>query len=154
MQDESTSLAALFHDLVRTETRHYNALNERLRLRHGLYASQFEFLRYLRDHPRSRVADVARCFAVAIGGTSKGVDRLVAQGLLRRLPNPADRRSSLLELTEAGAEAAAAAEETFEDMLDELVAPLLEPRERERVAAALLAIRSALEEGDVGTPTG
>lgn len=154
MQDGRLSLRALFDDLVRAETRLYNAVNERLRLRHGLFASQFEFLRYLRDHPRARVADLARYFAVGIGGTSKGVDRLVTQQLVRRLPNPEDRRSSLLELTDEGSAAVAAAEESFEECLAELLGPLLGSPERERVAAALARVRSALERGDIGMPSG
>ena len=40
---------------------------------HGVVASQFELLRYLRDHPRSRVADIATNFAAGIGAISKGV---------------------------------------------------------------------------------
>jgi MarR family transcriptional regulator, multiple antibiotic resistance protein MarR len=64
-------LASFFDDLVRCETRLYNAVGEKLRAEHGIVASQFEFLRYLRDHPESRVADVASNFAAGIGAISK-----------------------------------------------------------------------------------
>src|SRR5947208_11404749 len=95
-------LPGFFADLVRCETRLYNALNDRLRERHGIVTSQFESLRHLRDHPGARVADLAAEFAAGIGAVSKGTDRLERNGWVARRPNPADRRSSLLVLTEAG----------------------------------------------------
>ena len=101
-KSSAADLPGFFADLVRCETRLYNALNDRLRERHGIVTSQFEFLRYLRDHPGSRVADLATEFAVGIGATSKGVDRLEKQGWVVRQPNPSDRRSSLLALTDDG----------------------------------------------------
>src|ERR1700761_1799910 len=102
-------LPGFFADLVRCETRLYNALNDRLRERHGIVTSQFEFLRYLRDHPGARVADVAAEFAIGIGATSKGADRLERNGWVTRQPNPSDRRSSLLALTSDGRRLADAA---------------------------------------------
>ncbi len=95
-------LPSFFADLVRCETRLYNALNDRLRERHGIVTSQYESLRFLRDHPGSRVADLATEFAIGIGASSKAVDRLEKQGWVVRRTNPADRRSSLLDLTAAG----------------------------------------------------
>src|SRR6185503_6791597 len=96
---DAVDLPAFFADLVRCETRLYNALNDRLRTRHGIVTSQFEFLRFLRHHPGSRVADLATEFAIGIGATSKGVDRLEKQAWVARRTNPSDRRSSLLDLT-------------------------------------------------------
>lgn len=111
----------LFDHLVRCETRIYNALGERLKADHGIVASQFEFLHYLARHPRSRVADLAVNFAIGIGATSKGIDRLETRGWARRVPNPEDRRSSLVELTPAGRELAEAAEATFREQLEVLI---------------------------------
>lgn len=151
MASKSTSL---FADLVRCETRLYNALNDRLRERHGIVTSQYEFLRYLREHPESRVADLAAEFAIGIGATSKGVDRLERHGWVARLPNPADRRSSLLVLTEDGARLADAAEQTFTDRVTELVEGALG---HARVAAGtevLALLRAALERDQIGMPTG
>jgi MarR family transcriptional regulator, multiple antibiotic resistance protein MarR len=143
-------LVGFFADLVRCETRLYNALNDRLRERHGIVTSQFEFLRHLRDHPGARVADVAAEFAIGIGATSKNVDRLEGRGWVARRPNPADRRSSLLVLTEDGARLADAAEETVADRLAELIAasPLMAS------ARAFAELRSTLERDQIGMPTG
>ncbi|BBA95755.1 putative transcriptional regulator [Actinacidiphila reveromycinica] len=154
MDNGDRLLPGLFADLVRCETRLYNGLGERLKARHGIVASQFEFLRHLRAHPGTRVADLAAEFAVGVGAVSKGADRLERQGWVERRANPADRRSSLLALTEAGALLLDAAERTFADVLAELVGDVLDPSAVAATADALATLRAALEAGGVGVPTG
>ncbi|MGW7541019.1 MarR family winged helix-turn-helix transcriptional regulator [Streptomyces sp. NPDC054770] len=151
--DDSADLLGFFHDLVRCETRLYNALNDRLRDRHGIVTSQFEFLRHLRDHPGSRVGDLAAAFAIGVGATSKSVDRLEQQGWVARQANPADRRSSLLVLTDDGAALVDAAEATAAERLAGLVADTL-GESAPAVAQTFAQLRAALERDDVGTPTG
>ncbi|BCY08401.1 MarR family winged helix-turn-helix transcriptional regulator [Actinoplanes sp. L3-i22] len=148
------STTALFDDLVRCETRLYNAANDRLRDRHGIVTSQFEFLRFVRDHAGCRVADIAATFAIGIGATSKGIDRLEARGLVVRQPNPVDRRSSLLALTPEGAELATAAEQTVDAVLTELLERNLAPGAISAVAQAMADLRAALERDQIGLPTG
>ena len=142
-----------FDDLVRCETRLYNGLGESLGREHGVATSQLEFLRYFRDHPGSRVADVAANFAAGMGAISKGVDRLEARGLVVRYPNPADGRSSLVSLTGAGAELVAAAEHTFHERLSELISTLT-PEQVSTVGSALATLRAALERDRIGQPAG
>ncbi|MFF1483773.1 MarR family winged helix-turn-helix transcriptional regulator [Streptomyces sp. NPDC058319] len=144
---------AFFSDLVRCETRLYNALNDQLRSRHGITASQFEFLRHLRDHPGARVGDLAEFFAIGVGATSKGMDRLEARGWIRRTPNPADRRSSLLELTDTGTALANAAETTF-TAISTLIQAALAPEQLQAAARALQQLRTTLEHHKTGTPAG
>ncbi|MFJ5301932.1 MarR family winged helix-turn-helix transcriptional regulator [Streptomyces sp. NPDC088350] len=150
----TVDLAGFFADLVRCETRLYNALNDRLRERHGIVTSQFEALRYLRDRPESRVADLAAEFAIGIGATSKTVDRLEKQGWAVRLPNPSDRRSSLLALTDDGSQLVDAAEKTFTDGVADLIGTALDNSSASAAAQALSKLRSALEHKQIGTPTG
>ena len=147
-------LDGFFDDLVRCETRLYNALGDRLRSEHGIVASQFEFLRYLRGHPEARVADVATNFATGIGAISKAVDRLEARGWATRLPNPTDRRSSLISLTTSGAALVAAAEQTFRELLRELIATAISVEQLEAAGATLAALRRALELARLGIPAG
>jgi MarR family multiple antibiotic resistance transcriptional regulator len=147
-------LASFFDDLVRCETRLYNVVGERLRAEHGIVASQFEFLRYLRDHPESRVADIATTFAAGIGAISKMMDRLEARGWATRLPNPTDRRSSLISLTASGAALVAEAERTFHEQLDELIAPVISADQVDAARATLAVLRRALELARVGIPVG
>ncbi|WP_405162824.1 MarR family transcriptional regulator [Nocardia sp. NBC_01499] len=150
---DAVDLPGLFADLVRCETRLYNALNDRLRERHGIVTSQFESLRYLRDHPGARVADLASEFAAGVGAISKGVDRLEKQGWIARQPNPADRRSSLVALTADGARLVEAAEQTFAERLTELLGTLAGPS-LPTVAQALSQLRGVLERDQVGLPAG
>ena len=152
--DGVADLQGFFADLVRCETRLYNALNDRLRERHGIVTSQFEFLRFLREHPRARVADLAAEFAIGVGATSKGADRLEKQGWIVRQTNPADRRSSLLALTADGSQLLDAAETTFAAGLSELVEGTLDQSTTAAAAQALRQLRSALERDRIGTPTG
>ncbi|WP_329234845.1 MarR family transcriptional regulator [Actinoallomurus sp. NBC_01490] len=151
---DAVDLPAFFADLVRCETRLYNALNDRLRERHGIVTSQFEALRYLRDHPGSRVADLATEFAIGIGATSKSVDRLERQGWAARQPNPSDRRSSLLALTDDGSRLIDAAEKTFTDAVAELIGGTLDGASGSAAVQAIAKLRSVLERDQIGTPTG
>ncbi|MFF7994934.1 MarR family winged helix-turn-helix transcriptional regulator [Kitasatospora xanthocidica] len=150
----AAGFSELFADLVRCETRLYNALGDRLRERHGIVTSQYEFLSYLRDHPGCRVADLAAEFAIGVGATSKGIDRLEKQGWAARRPNPADRRSSLLALTDDGARLVAEAERTFTAGLAELLGGSLDDPALTALARALATLRAALERDRAGTPTG
>jgi MarR family multiple antibiotic resistance transcriptional regulator len=151
---DAVDLPGFFADLVRCETRLYNALNDRLRERHGIVTSQFEFLRSLRDHPGSRVADLAAEFAIGIGATSKGADRLEKQGWAVRQPNPSDRRSSLLALTDDGSQLVDAAEKTFTAGVAELIGGTLDSSSASAASQALSKLRSVLERNQIGTPTG
>jgi MarR family transcriptional regulator, multiple antibiotic resistance protein MarR len=147
-------LPGFFADLVRCETRLYNALNDRLREQHGIVTSQFEALRYLRDHPGARVADLAAEFAIGVGATSKSVDRLEKQGWAVRQPNPSDRRSSMLALTDDGSQLVDAAENTFTGAVAELIGSTLDTSSASAAAQALSKLRLALERNQIGTPTG
>ena len=57
---------------------------------------------------RLRQRDLAREVVLTRSGISRLVDRLAGAGLLRREPNPADRRGDLVALTEAGRDGPAA----------------------------------------------
>ena len=146
----AANLRDFFADLVRCETRLYNALNDRLRERHGIVMSQYEFLSYVRDHPDARVADVAAEFAIGIGATSKGIDRLEGQGWIVRRPNPGDRRSSLLAVTDEGRRLADAAGEVVADRLADLVGASAVVA----AAPAMAELRAALERDRIGMPVG
>lgn len=152
--DGRVDLPGFFADLVRCETRLYNALNDRLRERHGIVTSQFEFLRFLRDHPGARVADLAAEFAVGIGATSKGIDRLEKQAWVMRRTNPSDRRSSLLDLTDDGRQLVEAAEASFTEALAELTADTLGGPSGPAAAQILSELRSVFERDRIGLPAG
>jgi len=147
-------IMAFFSALVRSETRLYNALHETLRARHGLTTSQFEFLLYLSGHPHARVAELARTFAIGIGATSKGIDRLQRSGWVQRVDNPDDRRSSFLELTTSGRTLITAAESTFQTRLFEILGDAGALEELPTATPLLRKVQGFLEKQDLGTPSG
>jgi MarR family multiple antibiotic resistance transcriptional regulator len=149
-----TDLARVFSDLVRFETRLYNTLNDRLRAEHGLTAGQFEFLLLIARRDGCRVHDVATELAITTGAVSKGVDRLESAGLVRRVPNPVNRRSSVLTLTDAGRALLEAASPTFDAVLEAHLATPLASGSLETLGAAVTQLRGAIEDAGLGTPSG
>jgi MarR family multiple antibiotic resistance transcriptional regulator len=149
-----TDLARVFSDLVRFETRLYNALNDRLRAEHGLTAGQFEFLQLIGARDGCRVHDLAAELAITTGAVSKGVDRLETVGWVRRVPHPTNRRSSVLTLTDAGRALLDAAIPTFEAVLAARLAAPLPTRSMETLGPALQRLRGAIEDAGLGTPSG
>lgn len=66
-----------------------------------LPGAQVEVLRVVADRPGIGVAAAARELHLAANSVSTLVNQLVDAGLLRREPDPADRRATRLELTGA-----------------------------------------------------
>jgi DNA-binding MarR family transcriptional regulator len=149
----STDPQAFFEDLVRFETRLFNAVNERLRAEGGLTLGQYEFLRLIADGEGVRVVDLASAVAIAVGAASKGVDRLEADGMVRRVPNPANRRSSLLEVTDEGRARLEAARPVFGPAVRQWLEPL-DPDDLAAVAAGLHRLRRGIEDAGAGSPAG
>lgn len=71
-----------------------------------------------------------------------------------RRPNPANRRSSLLELTAEGRELLAAATPSFEDGLRSWLAGPLTAGSLEQLASTVALLRRTLEDAAAGTPAG
>ncbi|MGW3359499.1 MarR family winged helix-turn-helix transcriptional regulator [Streptomyces bungoensis] len=144
-------ITPLFTDLVRVETRLYNAVSARLRAEQGLGLGQFEFLEIIDRVPGCRVLDIAGELAITVGAVSKAVDRLVAAGWCLRVAHPQDRRSSVLRLTPAGEERLTAARPVVESALTSLTAAV-DPGDLARIASTLAALRATLEAGSHGRP--
>ncbi len=74
---------------------------------HGLTHPEWEVLGKLRlsDAQRSSPGELAEEVEVSSGAMTSRLDRLEHAGLVRRAPDPADRRGVLVELTPAGKEA-------------------------------------------------
>jgi DNA-binding MarR family transcriptional regulator len=71
---------------------------------------------HLRAHGPSTINDVHRAFLHRRSTLTSVLDRLESRGLVRRGSAPSDRRSVLLELTPAGARAAAAIARAYETL--------------------------------------
>jgi len=70
--------------------------------RHGLADAEFGVLEILHHKGPLPVCQVQRRILLQSGSTTYVVDKLVRRGLVRRAPNPKDRRGILLTLTPAG----------------------------------------------------
>ncbi|WP_425991694.1 MarR family winged helix-turn-helix transcriptional regulator [Afipia sp. DC4300-2b1] len=97
MEANSPTLGFLLHDVARLLRRRFeqNARGA------GLTRSQWQVLAYLSQNEginQTGLADLLEIEAVTLG---RIVDKLETQGLVERLPHPADRRSWILHLTPA-----------------------------------------------------
>jgi len=134
-------LRRIFNDLIRFEIEIWDAIDSRLRKDLGLPLTHFEPMMVIDQRPGCRVYDIASELKITTGGTSKLVDRIEASGYCRRLPNPADRRSSLLELTAAGRSVLAEASEAFDEELQRWLGSAVPERTLQQFASALDQLR-------------
>jgi len=133
----------LFNDIIRFEIELWNAVDARLKSEFDLPLTHFEPMSVMDRLPGCRVYDIAAELGITTGGTSKLVDRIEANGYCRRLPNPADRRSSLLQLTEAGRRLFTEAGTAFDDELERRLGTAVPERTLRQFAATLTRLRAA-----------
>lgn len=144
-------LARLFSELVRVETALWNAVDARLRADCELPLAHFEPMQVIARVPSCRVFDIATELSITVGGTSKLVDRIEAAGHCRRLANPDDRRSSLIELTARGRRLLAEATQAFDDELQLRIGSAASIRQLDQLYTTLVKLRRA--NGEVTHPT-
>ncbi len=139
-------LKQLFSDLIRYETELWNAIDARMRAEHDLPLHKFEPMQIIASTQDCRVYDIAEALSLTTGGVSKLVDTIEASGYCQRRPNPADRRSSIIELSPAGRTVLAQATKTFERELECRMA--VQGRTLTQFAASLRALRAACSAAD------
>ncbi|MDH4148530.1 MAG: MarR family winged helix-turn-helix transcriptional regulator [Acidimicrobiia bacterium] len=140
----SSDLLSVFDDVVRLEIELWNAVERRLRNDHDLELSWFEVTRAVAGREAATVSEITRELIITVGGASKLVDRIEAAGYLARRPNPADGRSSLIHVTDAGQRMLRRAESTVVDELQSILGTVLPAKEWRQFADSLSAIRTAL----------
>ncbi len=138
-----SDLRGLFSEIIRFEIELWNAVDARLKNEFDLPLTHFEPMSVIDRLPGCRVYDIASELGITTGGTSKLVDRIEASGYCRRLPNPEDRRSSLLELTPAGKRLFAEAGEAFDDELERRLGAAVPERTLRQFGATLTRLRAA-----------
>ena len=138
-----SDLRGLFNDLIRFEIELWNAVDARLKSEFGLPLTHFEPMSVMDRLPGCRVYDIASELGITTGGVSKLVDRIEASGYCRRRPNPADRRSSLLELTPGGRRVFAEAGVAFDEELQRWLGDPVPERTLRQFAATLARLRVA-----------
>ena len=111
--NERTALASplakerlrLWLDLLRATRGVEAELRGRMRDAFGVSLSRFDAMAALhRAAPRPlRMGELAAALMVSGGNVTALIDRLVADGMVRREPVPGDRRAATVALTDAGA---------------------------------------------------
>jgi DNA-binding MarR family transcriptional regulator len=110
----------------------------------GITPAQGRLLRTLAHCPQPpRMADLARRLEVVPRAVTTLVDALEAQGFVRRVPDPANRRVIRIELLETGQEALRELRAARRTAAAELLAPLDEAQR-----TALTGLLTALEAAD------
>jgi MarR family transcriptional regulator, organic hydroperoxide resistance regulator len=142
-------LRELFNDLVRFEIEIWSAIDARMKKDFDLPLTHLEPMMVIDRLPGCRVYDIANELRITTGGTSKLVDRIEASGYCRRLPNPTDRRSSVLELTAAGRNMVAQAGEAFDDELGHWLGLAVPERTLRQFAGTLARLRRSVREGQM-----
>ena len=95
----------------------------------GSRGYQFRILAGLEQHGPSSQADLGRNTGIDRSDVVATVNELVAQGLVRRDPDPDDRRRNIITLTPSGGDALERLDRVVHDAQDRMLAPL-SPAER------------------------
>lgn len=102
----------------------------------GLSLSQMHILEILGVHKALRMKELAERMGVTTGTLTVLVDKLEQNELVRRIPHDTDRRSILVEPTEAG-QALFREHDELHDRLTEDITAGLAPEERQALESAL-----------------
>jgi DNA-binding MarR family transcriptional regulator len=138
---KSAEARQVFDDLVRFETVLWGAVDERLREECGVTLGSLNVMLVLAATPQCRVLDIAQALEITVGGTSQAVDRLETAGHCRRRANPADRRSSIVELTPEGEELLGLASPVFDREIDQFLRKPLTSNAFSEFSEAIRALR-------------
>lgn len=86
----------------------------------GLSAPRMQVLGHLAQSGASPLHEIRDCLGSSAANVTKLVDALEADGLVRRRPDPGDRRVIQVEITAEGRQASCGVWERYEDQVAEL----------------------------------
>lgn len=110
----------------------------------GTSLARFDVLAALDRHPEGMtMGALSRSLLVSNGNTTQLVQKLAADGLVQLLPSPQDRRSSIAQLTPAGARHFARLAEVHHQWVDEMLAAL-DAAKREQLLEGLGALKASI----------
>jgi DNA-binding MarR family transcriptional regulator len=115
---------------------------------HGLNHGEYRMLLRLEtrsEKKRLSAGELSKMLMLSSGAMTNRIDRLESAGLVRRLPDPNDRRGVLIELSAKGAQLLHEAVTASSAEDKQLVSPLT-ARERAQLNQLLRKVLSALEE--------
>lgn len=137
-------------DLIRLEIVLWERVDARLREKHDLPLGFFESLYEIGRSPHGgvRIGDLAQALRITVGGTSKLADRIERAGLIRREPDPDDRRASRVSLTESGRRMLTAAVKTYEAELARILDRELDEEEQRAMHELVTRLLTATSDGE------
>jgi DNA-binding MarR family transcriptional regulator len=121
---------------------HLRHLTKEALLPWGITPGQARALGTLRHHGPMRLSDLAEHLRIAPRSATEVVDDLESLSLVRRQPDPGDRRATLVELTEQGNATSAAVRQARAVEADRYF-DTLSRTDREHLARILRRLRSA-----------
>ena len=140
--DESAASGnAVFTAILRSQQMLMHQVNEVMK-EHGLTFARYEVLAWLAAEPRSALALswISEVLRIPPATVTNLIDRLVADGLVRRVPHESDARTTLAEITDHGR---AVEQKATEELNEGVYRPLaLSDRDRERLIDLLGDLRS------------
>ncbi len=120
---------------------------------HGLSYGEWKLLCKLRRAPErtSTPGELSASLELSSGAMTNRIDRLEREGLVRRHPDPRDRRGVRVEMTEAG-EQSWVESTNAQAIKEKLIAGALTKREQHQLNGLLRKLMLELEHGELGAP--
>lgn len=93
-----------WHTFLTAHARLIERLEAELQLQRGLSLSWYDVLVQLQEapHDRLRMTELADAVLLSKSGLTRLVDRMCADGLVERIPDPDDKRGTFVQLTKTG----------------------------------------------------
>lgn len=134
--------------LLSCSTQIEQVIRTRLRAQFGTTLARFDYLAQLARFPRGlRMKSLSQHLMVTGGNVTGLTDQLVAEGLVRRIDDPQDRRALIVQMTPEGQAWFDKIAVEHERWLEELLGRL-DPQAAEGLYAALGNLRVALSRAD------
>ncbi|MGW0801516.1 MarR family winged helix-turn-helix transcriptional regulator [Nonomuraea sp. NPDC002799] len=128
-----------------SESRHVKAEVAR-RSGCDLSGSELRLLEHFDLAEPMRVSDIAECLHVDLSTVSLQLRRLRADSLVTRIPDPDDRRVTLIAITDAGRATVAQVRAARRDLLGDVLSTT-DPAELGQAADVLLGVQQRMLEG-------
>jgi DNA-binding MarR family transcriptional regulator len=113
---------------------------------HDMTLPRFDVLAALDRHGEMNMGSLSQSLLVSNGNVTQLVQKLVRDGLVKLRKAPADRRSSIVTMTEAGRDRFARLAKAHNDWIDEMLGDL-NFTQRERLYVALGVLKLSIAQG-------
>jgi len=131
----------------------FTRLLDKRMAREGASLARTRVLLMIERRGSVKASDIAELFGLAPRTVTDTLDGMERNGLIRREPDPKDRRVKRIVITEAGRQAVAATEPIRRELTSQVMGNLTS-QEREALATILGKLEAAVAAEEEGRPTG